>query len=122
MMKIIGFSTKRKMPVLSKKTLKKQFQKLQKTKYKRKVYLFADEFTNYNDADIGIKAIRLLNTLGYEVVIPNISESGRTYLSKGLVRKAKEITEKRKRNCREVRQKLFNDRGISCKRNERAIC
>jgi len=93
-MKVIGFSPKRKMPTLSKKTLKKQFQKLQKTNYKRKVYLFADEFTNYNDADIGIKAIRLLNILGYEVVIPNISESGRTYLSKGLVRKAKEIAEK----------------------------
>jgi len=94
MMKMIGFSTKREMPILSKKTLKKQFQKLKKTKYKRKVYLFADEFTNYNDADIGIIAIRLLNTLGYEVIIPNISESGRTYLSKGLVRKAKEIAEK----------------------------
>ncbi len=94
MMKLIGFSSKRKMPVLSKITLKKQFQKLQKTNYKRKVYLFADEFTNFNDADIGIKAIRLLNTLGYEVIIPNISESGRTYLSKGFVRKAKEIAEK----------------------------
>ncbi len=32
--------------------------------------------------------------MGYEVVIPNISESGRTYLSKGLVRKAKKIAEK----------------------------
>jgi len=93
-MKIIGFSTKRKMPVLSKRTLKKQFQKFQKISYKRKVYLFADEFTNYNDADIGIKAIQLLNTLGYEVVIPNIRESGRTYLSKGLVRKAKKIAKK----------------------------
>ncbi|MCF6184548.1 MAG: FAD-binding protein [Bacteroidales bacterium] len=93
-MQLIGFSTKRKMPTLSQKTLKKAFKKMPKTKHKRKVYLFADEFTNYNDADIGIKAIRLLEKLGYEVVIPDIFESGRTYLSKGLVRKAKQITEK----------------------------
>lgn len=53
------------------------------------VYLFADEFTNFNDVTIGIKAIRLLNALGYLVVVPPHKESGRTFLSKGLVRKAK---------------------------------
>ncbi|MCF6364865.1 MAG: FAD-binding protein [Bacteroidales bacterium] len=93
-MRLIGFSTKRKMPTLSPKTLKKAFKKMPKSKHKRKVYLFADEFTNYNDADIGIKAVRLLEKLGYVVAIPDISESGRTYLSKGLVRKAKQIAEK----------------------------
>jgi Fe-S oxidoreductase len=55
------------------------------------VYLFCDEFTNYNDAGIGIKAVQLLSALGYEVVIPDHEESGRTWLSKGLVRKAKKI-------------------------------
>jgi Fe-S oxidoreductase len=56
-----------------------------------KVYLFCDEFTNYNDTHIGEKAILLLESLGYEVVIPQHEESGRTWLSKGFVRKAKEI-------------------------------
>ena len=92
-MRLIGFSSKRKMPLLSEKTLKKAFKQIHRTKQKRKVYLFADEFTNYNDADIGIKAIQLFEKLGYEVAIPNISESGRTYLSKGLLRKAKKIAE-----------------------------
>ncbi len=92
-MKLIGFSAKRKMPVLSKKTLKKQHKNTEEEKNK-KIYLFADEFTNYNDAEIGIIAIKLFENLGYEVVIPNISESGRTYLSKGLIRKAKKIAEK----------------------------
>lgn len=58
---------------------------------KGKVYLFADEFTNENESDIGIKAILLLNKLGYEVSIPKHRESGRTYLSKGLVKTAKKI-------------------------------
>ncbi len=53
-----------------------------------RVYLFCDEFTNYSDAEIGIKAVELLNRLGYEVVIPHHVESGRAHLSKGLVRDA----------------------------------
>ena len=40
---------------------------------------------------IGIKAILLLTKLGYEVKIPIHKESGRTFLSKGLVRTAKKI-------------------------------
>ena len=58
------------------------------------MYLFCDEFTNYNDAPIGIKAVQLLTALGYEVIIPKHEESGRTWLSKGLVRKAKIIANK----------------------------
>ncbi len=53
--------------------------------------MFNDEFTNYNDPDVGIYAIRLFNALGYEVIIPKHNQSGRTFLSKGLLRKAKEI-------------------------------
>lgn len=55
------------------------------------VYLFADEFTNYNESDIGIKAVMLLERLGYEVIIPRHRESGRTFLSKGLIRSARKI-------------------------------
>ena len=57
----------------------------------RKVYLFCDEFTNYNDTGIGIKTILLLERLGYEVEIPEHEESGRAWMSKGLLRKAKRI-------------------------------
>jgi FAD/FMN-containing dehydrogenase/Fe-S oxidoreductase len=56
-----------------------------------RVHLFCDEFTNYSDAAVGIKAIELLNRLGYEVVIPAHVESGRAQLSKGLVREARDL-------------------------------
>ncbi|MEO6005450.1 MAG: FAD-linked oxidase C-terminal domain-containing protein [Opitutus sp.] len=56
-----------------------------------RVHLFCDEFTNYNDSLIGIKAVQLLNHLGYEVVIPEHVESGRAHLSKGLVRDAQKF-------------------------------
>lgn len=58
------------------------------------VIFFCDEFTNYNDTEIGIKAILLLERLGYEVMMPKHEESGRAWLSKGLLRKAKKIAQK----------------------------
>lgn len=92
--KAIGFSTKRTLPKLSKITLNRWVNNgipLPENAPKGKVYLFNDEFTNYNESDIGIKAILLLTKLGYEVKIPIHKESGRTFLSKGLVRTAKKI-------------------------------
>ncbi|HKL66251.1 MAG TPA: hypothetical protein VJ877_00055, partial [Bacteroidales bacterium] len=55
------------------------------------INLFIDEFTNYNDTLAGIQAIKLLTGLGYGVNIPGHNLSGRTFLSKGLLRKAKKI-------------------------------
>jgi FAD/FMN-containing dehydrogenase/Fe-S oxidoreductase len=92
--KTVGFADKRSMPTLHPTTLIKWYAKNIKTKksgLKRKVYLFCDEFTNYNDTNIGIKSILLLEQLGYEVVIPSHVESGRASLSKGLIRDAKKI-------------------------------
>jgi Fe-S oxidoreductase len=88
-----GFAIKRSMPLISKQTLQAWYKKNYNAPVKsiKKIYLFCDEFTNYNDAEIGIKAIKLLTALGYEVIIPNHIESGRTWLSKGLVREAKKI-------------------------------
>jgi Fe-S oxidoreductase len=92
--KIIGFSEKRSVPVLSKSTLRKWKKRHpgNNGKYpKGKIYLFSDEFTDYNESDIGIKAVMLLEKLGYEVSIPRHIESGRTFLSKGMLRQAKKI-------------------------------
>ncbi len=94
--RMIGFSVKRSIPAISPVTLrtwKKRHSK--KSEHpagtKGSVILFADEFTNYNESDIGIKAVMLLEGLGYEVTIPCHRESGRTFLSKGLLRSAKKI-------------------------------
>ncbi len=92
----IGFAVERSIPQLSKLSLRNWYKKpiLLNGTPNGKVFLFADEFTNYNESHIGIKAILLLNKLGYEVVIPRHAESGRTYLSKGLLRKAKDVANK----------------------------
>lgn len=95
---ISGFATQRSMPVLSKVSLLKWYHKrnlkTEKNPSKRTVYFFSDEFTNYNDTETGIKALLLLEKLGYEVIIPKHVESGRAWLSKGLLRDAKKIANK----------------------------
>lgn len=93
--KMVGFAEKRSMPTMYKTTLESWYKqhntKNITTANKGTVYLFCDEFTNYNDTEIGIKAIQLLERLGYTVSIPTHIESGRAWLSKGLIRNAKKI-------------------------------
>jgi len=97
LMTSLGFHPERKLPTLYKTTLNRWFKKQPSVNFttaKGKVYLFCDEFSNFNDVEIGIKAITLLQRLGYKVEIPEHGESGRTYISKGLIRTAKRIAER----------------------------
>ena len=55
----------------------------------RRVYLFADEFTNYQEAELGLTFARLLRRLGYAVVVPKHAESGRAAISKGCLKLAR---------------------------------
>ncbi|MEI6184032.1 MAG: FAD-linked oxidase C-terminal domain-containing protein [Bacteroidota bacterium] len=95
--RIIGFAPQRSMPLLHDETLLEWYNekiktKTGKTKEEEKlktVYLFCDEFTNFNDTPIGIKTILLLEHLGYEVIIPYHLDSGRAPMSKGMLKKAK---------------------------------
>jgi len=58
------------------------------------VVLYVDEFSSYNESALGITAIRLLNRLGIRIIIVKHPVSGRTYISKGLLRKARQIARK----------------------------
>ena len=95
--KTVGFSPRRSMPKVAGTTLKswfKTYRRHQPAPEKgRKIFLFCDEFTNYNDVRIGEAAIRLLEALGYHVEIPKHQESGRSRLSKGLLREARKIAD-----------------------------
>lgn len=94
--KILGVAQQRSFPEFSKMALDKWVKKnpselLPFGQAKKSVYLFIDEFTNYNDANIGIATIKLLKGLGYKVIYLAHAESGRAYLSKGLVKEAQEL-------------------------------
>lgn len=97
--KLMHFADQRSLPLMHRFTLKHWFEKKFKpsgaaSNPQKRVYFFCDEFSNYNDVEIGIKCIQLLDRLGYQVVIPAHIESGRTHLSKGLVKRAKQIAAK----------------------------
>jgi len=89
--KLVGFHPSRTLPKVNPETLRHWFRSRPRrtpTPNARRVHLFCDEFTNFNDLSAGIATVELLERLGYEVVIPDHTESGRASLSKGLVRRA----------------------------------
>ena len=55
----------------------------------QKVILFIDTFTEYNHPNLGISTVKLIETLGYEVIIPKVKCCGRPMLSKGMIESAK---------------------------------
>lgn len=97
---IIGFAKKRSLPKVYSNTFRKWLNKnlieINKTcsDGAKSVYLFVDEFTNFNDVPIGIKAVKLLSKLGYRVIVLRNADSGRPYLSKGFLLNAKKLAYK----------------------------
>ena len=98
MKKTIGFASKRSIPLLYKTTLRRWIRKNKSSLIPAEptgtVCLFIDEFTNFNDTATGIAAIKLLTSLNYRLVFADHDVSGRTFISKGLIRKAKRIARK----------------------------
>ncbi|MGQ3679720.1 FAD-binding and (Fe-S)-binding domain-containing protein [Tenacibaculum discolor] len=90
--KVMGVATERSVPKLAKQPLSTWLKKYQSTNSKKTVYIFNDEFTNYYDTEIGKDAVVVLEKLGYEVKTVDHEESGRSYISKGFLKEAKEIT------------------------------
>src|SRR5690606_11560670 len=88
---LVGFAPDRSLPEVSAVTLRQWVKKQTPKASKRQVYLFCDEFTDYNDTSIGQTAYKLLTALGYEVLLAPHKESGRTFLSKGFVKEAKKL-------------------------------
>jgi len=89
--KVLGVAVERSVPKLANQTLERWFKKHHPKKSTKAVYLFNDEFTNFYDAEIGIDAVILLEKLGYEVRLIAHDESGRSHISKGFLKEAKEI-------------------------------
>ncbi|WP_106791290.1 FAD-binding and (Fe-S)-binding domain-containing protein [Aquimarina sp. Aq78] len=89
----LGIAKQRNLPLLSKQSLRdwcrQNITKIQPERPIKTVCFFIDEFTNHLDAEIGIDAIELLVKLNYEVKIIDHKESGRTFISKGLLKQAK---------------------------------
>ena len=98
--KMLGFAPDRSIPTLGRTSLRKWARKHLRSLNEAlprdcpEVVLYVDEFTNYNDTSLGMTSIRLLNKLGIRVHIVDHPVSARTYISKGLLKKARQIARK----------------------------
>ena len=91
---MLGFHARRSLPTVSRTLLSEWVRRPHRTRgdgRRGRVHLFCDEFSETLDAEIGIKAVQLLEALGYEVTIPKHVESGRAKISKGLLRSARTL-------------------------------
>jgi FAD/FMN-containing dehydrogenase/Fe-S oxidoreductase len=94
---VIGFANDRSMPEVSAMTWKKWFTSKFKPSVKnpaKNVYIFIDELLNFNEAGIGITTVMLLDKLGYGVRFVEHRESGRSFLSKGLLEEGRDLARK----------------------------
>ena len=98
--RMLGFATQRSIPSLGKRSFRSWAAKHLKglngalPADAPELVLYVDEFTNYNDISLGITSVRLLHKLGIRVIIVKHPQSARTYISKGLLKKARQIARK----------------------------
>lgn len=92
---ILGIPSKRSMPKLGEFTLRSWLKKQRISSGTRgSLYLFCDEFTNFNDVQIGMDTYHLLEKLGYKVLLVDHEESGRSMVTKGFLDEFKIIANK----------------------------
>ncbi|MEM9075988.1 MAG: FAD-linked oxidase C-terminal domain-containing protein [Bacteroidota bacterium] len=88
----VGVAQERSLPEVHKVNFDAYLNALKKSRKpsKRQVVLYIDEFTQYLDVEVGKDGIGLLVGLGYDVTL-FYAESGRTFLSKGFLKQAKQL-------------------------------
>ena len=99
----MGFAPERSIPLIHRTSIVHRTS-LHRTS--KKVYLFLDEFTRYNEPELVQTFIDLLTKLGYNVLIPKHVESGRAAISKGCLRQAKRYANK---NVRLLKDLITNE-------------
>lgn len=99
----MGFAPERKLPQLSKHSLQQLAERLLPSlnpkQPKKKLFFFIDEFSNYYDTVIGEKALKLLTKMGYHLELLPLKESGRSFLSKGLLKQARRLADYNTKIC-----------------------
>lgn len=94
LLSFIGISPTRELPYLAAKPFSKLYKPSPLEPGKKSIVLFIDTFTEYTTPSIGIKAVDLLERIGYNVIIPAYECCGRTLISKGLLPQAKKQAQK----------------------------
>ena len=89
----VGIDRRRSLPPLASQTFVQWFKSrggpAASNGARGEVVLFPDTFTNYNHPELGIAATKVIESLGYRVVLPPVRCCGRPMLSKGMMDKAR---------------------------------
>ncbi len=92
MEKITGLDSRRVLPEYANQPFYKWFEKKRKNNFinpEKKVVLFADTYLNFHEPNVGIGALELLNSCGYEVILANVGCCQRPRISHGFLRESK---------------------------------
>ncbi|MBK9929760.1 MAG: FAD-binding protein [Saprospiraceae bacterium] len=89
--KMVGFDRRKNLPEYAHQPFYKWFEKKANhfRSVDKKVVLFADTYLNFHEPNIGISALELLNSCGYEVILANVGCCQRPKISHGFLRDAK---------------------------------
>jgi L-lactate dehydrogenase complex protein LldF len=86
---LVGVDRRRTLPTFSRKRLRGRLRPLGGGSGESgKVVFFPDVYADYNDPQLGVRAVKILLSLGYKVEVPNLHWSGMPYISYGNISKA----------------------------------
>lgn len=105
--RIAGFAPERKIPTVGRLRMPETEHTRKGTDNhgepeKKRIYLFLDEFTRYNEPRLAQTFVQLMTRLGYEVIIPRHEQSGRAAISKGCLRQARRYAERNVRLLQDI--------------------
>lgn len=93
--KMVGLAPQRSLPAYAPQTFSTWWRSRKRVSASEEddvVWLYVDPFTEYTEPEIARAAVEVLEACGRRVEIFDVQDDGRTFLSKGLVRKAKKLT------------------------------
>jgi Fe-S oxidoreductase len=92
--KVLHIDSRRNLPEFAGRTFKSWYRE-HRSEYsgrdRKQVVLLVDIFTNYHEPQAAQAACRILDRLGYDIVVPGIFPTGRPQISKGLLNEASAI-------------------------------
>lgn len=93
---IIGLDRNRNLPPFHRKTFKKMFEeysKMYSTNGNKRVVFFYDTYINYNDPELGIAIVKILELNGFQVLVPPQLSSGLPAINEGAPSIGRKIAE-----------------------------
>jgi iron-sulfur cluster protein len=92
MEKLFGVDRRRALPSFSRKRLRSRLKNIGAgTGSSGRVVFFPDVYADYNDPELGVRAIKLLQSLGYSIEVPDLKWSGMPYISYGDIDRATRV-------------------------------